>query len=534
MAAPRDSEDAATPAPRAGAGPRPLPPHLDPRGPRGARAGRPAPGPGSAARTGPRGVPLPPPRRRTARILSWIAVLTSLALLATAVGGYALVTHYDGNISRIDVFGNRNRPAATPRGAQNILIVGSDSRGDLKAGEGFQGRGAGFVTGQRSDTVILAHLYGSREKAQLISFPRDSWVPIPEHVSLESGKVVPERTTKLNTAFAEGGAPLLIDTIEKLTDLRIDRYLQIDFDGFQAMVNTLGGVEVCLSKPAKEPLSGIDLPAGRQTIQGGQALAFVRQRTGLPRGDIDRIERQQQFIGSVVRKTLSAGTLLNPFKLNGVIGVATDSLQVDEDLSIGDLRDLALRFKSFDAGDVIFSTVPTSDIAARRQGQSVVLLDEPKLAMLSDTLRRDVPPGPPEAPGGAPDTEQPLTVPPSGIQVKVFNGSNVPGLGRRAYDDLAAGGFALVGEPGNRGGSGAGTLVLHGPDKADSARTLVASIAGARAQLDPALGRTLEVVVGSGYSGAKKVAVGPVGPGAREAAAPGPEVKTAAGDPCAA
>ncbi len=532
MAPPPGWQDAPDPFAGSARASRPLPPHLNPRGPGDARATSAAP------RSVPGRAPAPP-RRRGVRILSWIAVVTSVAVLATAGAGYALLNHYDGNINRIDVFGSlgEDRPGATGRGAQNILIVGSDSREDLKAGQGTQGRGKDFVTGQRSDTVILAHLYGSSDKAQLISFPRDSWVPIPEHVNPTTGKVVPERTTKLNVAFFEGGPPLLIQTIEQLTDLQIDHYMEIDFDGFQKMVNTLGGVEVCLSAPAKEGLSGIDLPAGRQTIKGDQALAFVRQRAGLPRQDIDRIERQQQFIGAIVRKTLSAGTLLNPFKLNGVISVATESLKLDEQLSIEDLRDLALRFKNFDAGDVIFSTVPTSDIAARRQGQSVVLLDDAAARALFDSLRRDVPPAAPDAPPPQAPAEavQPLSVPSAAIQVKVFNGAAVNGLGRKAYDDLEAAGFQVVGTPGNRAGAGAGTVVLHGPDRAEAARTLVAALSGATARLEPSLGRTLEVVVGSGYAGAKKVTVGASKPSAPPAAAaPAPEVKTAAADPCAA
>ena len=517
MAGPRDWKDG-----HAAASLPPLPPHLDPRRPRGGLPPRPP-------RTVGPGQP-PARRRRGARVLSWIAVVTSVVVLASAGAGYALLNHYDANISRIDVFGFGfgDRPAAAPRDAKNILIVGSDSRGDLKAGEGTQGRGATFVTGQRSDTVILAHLYGDGDTAQLVSFPRDSWVTIPAHTSAQSGELVPAREDKINSAFSAGGPALLIRTIEQLTDLRIDNYLQIDFDGFQAMVNTLGGVEVCLSQPAKEKFSGIDLQAGRQVIQGDQALAFVRQRYGLPRGDIDRIARQQQFIGAIVREVLSAGTLLNPFKLNDVISVATQSLQVDRDLSIGDLRDLALRFKGFDAGGVIFSTVPVENPRARRRGAWVVLLDEAKMAALFDTLRRDEPPHPPDdaAPG------QPLIVAPGNVRVQVFNGAGVQGLGRRAYDDVAAAGFQVVGEPGNRGNSAEVTTVFHGPDKADSARTLAASIEGASVALDPRLTRTLEVVVGSSYSGAKKVTVD--AGGTEPAASAPPAVKTAAQDPCAA
>lgn len=531
MAGYRDGKDGSDEPSSPAAAPVSLPPHLDPRGGHAGRTPRTAsPEPAGHA------APPPPSRRRATRVLSWIAVVTSVAVLASAGGGYALLTYYDGNLNRINVFGSGDddRPAAAPRDAKNILIVGSDSRGDLAPGEGTQGKGKDFVTGQRSDTVILAHLYGDSDAAQLVSFPRDSWVPIPEHVSEQTGKPVAAREEKLNKAFFEGGPPLLIRTIEQLTDLRIDNYLQIDFDGFQAMVDTLGGVEVCLSKPAKEKVSGIDLPAGRQIIRGDQALAFVRQRQGLPRGDIDRIARQQQFIGSIVRKTLSAGTLLNPFKLNGVIKVATDSLQIDESLSIGELRDLALRFKGFDAGGVIFSTVPVADIEGRRAGQDVILLDDVKLAQLFDALRRDVPPTTPDTPDeDAVEPGQPLIVAPGAIRVKVSNGAAVQGLGRRAYDDLAAVGFQLVGQPDNRDSSATGTTVLHGPDKGDSARTVAAAIPGATVQLDPSLTRTLEVVVGSGYSGARPVTVGGASAAPSPTGSPAPEVQTAAADPCA-
>jgi LCP family protein required for cell wall assembly len=469
--------------------------------------------------------------------MSWIAVLTSVAVLATAGAGWALLTFYDGKINRLGDLGIGDRPTDLPRDATNILIVGSDSRGDLKPGEGTQGTGADFVTGQRSDTVILAHLYGKSDKAQLVSFPRDSWVEIPEHVDPDTGEVVPARDAKLNVAFYDGGPPLLIDTIESLTGLHVDHYMQIDFDGFQAIVNKLDGVEVCLPEAAKEKDSGIDLPAGRSVIQGDQALAFVRQRKGLPNGDIDRIKRQQQFIGAIVRKVLSAGTLLNPTKINGVISVGAESLQVDESLDFSDLQRLALRFRSFDAGGVIFTTVPISNQAATRQGQSVVLLDEAKSDELFDQIRRDIPPGTPEdGPDSGADPTEPLIVAPENVRVQVFNGAGVQGLARRAAEDLAQVGFQLVGTPGNREGTAMETVVLHGPDKADSARTLAAALTpSAQTRLDPTLQRTLQVVVGSSYTGTRPVTVSGA-PATRPPSDPAspPPVITAAQDPCAA
>lgn len=519
MSEPQDRRAGSAPGPGPRPPGRPLPPHLDPRGSRAV-------------------LPASPRRGRAARVLSWIAVLTSFAVLAVAVGGYLVVHHYDRQINRIDdVFAFEDRPAESPsRDARNLLLVGSDSRGELEAGEGPQGTGEEFVTGQRADTIILAHLYGDSDKAQLVSFPRDAWVTIPAHTDPETGELVEAHEAKINSAF-EGGPQLLIQTVEELTDLRIDNYMQIDFEGFQSLVDSLGGVEVCLSEPAQDEFSGIDLPAGRQTIEGEQALAFVRQRQGLPNGDLDRIERQQQFLGAVVRETLSAGTLLNPFRLNSVIGAATESVQVDESMSIDDLRDLALRFREFDAGGVLFTTVPVADISASRGGQSVVLLDEAKADVLFDQLRRDVPPDTPDEPAEQ-DASEPPTVPPADIRVRVFNGAGVQGLGRQAHDDLAAVGFQLVGAPDNRGTGATETVVLHGPDRADSARTLAAALPGARTELDPSLTRTLDVVVGSSYAGAQEVTVDA---GAPPAPAPSPSpattavpVTTAAEDPCAA
>ena len=504
----------------------PLPPHLDPRRARGG-------GPPLPARTAPAKAALPqaaPVRRkgRLARTLSVLAAVLSFAVLASAIGGYVLVKRYDGNINRLpDLALGQNRPADAPRDAQNVLIVGSDSRGDLKAGEGTQGRGDTFVSGQRSDTVILAHLYGNADTAQLVSFPRDSWVTIPAYV--KAGKQVAARESKLNSAFFEGGPALLIDTIEGLTGLSIDRYMQVDFDGFQTIVNRLDGVEVCLTEAAKEKDSGIDLQAGRQTIKGGQALAFVRQRKGLPNGDIDRIRRQQQFIGGIVRKVLSAGTLANPLRLNGVIDAATEALKVDDATSFGDLQDLALRFRGFSSGGVIFSTVPIADQNAKRQRQDVVLLDDAKLTPFFDGMRRDIAPQTPDAaPSTAPS--QALMVRPGAVRVRVFNGAGVTGLGRKAFGDLERVGFQLVGTAGNRGADAARTTVFHGPDKGDSARTLAAAIPGSVVQLDPALAATLEVVVGADYSGTRPVTVtGQPTP----AASASPPVRTAAEDPCA-
>jgi LCP family protein required for cell wall assembly len=470
--------------------------------------------------------------------------LSATTLLVSTVGWVA-VRHHDGNINRLGgIFEGLDRPADSgDSGPRNILLVGSDSREGLPEDRDFNGTGASFVTGQRSDTIILAHLYGDDDVAQLVSFPRDSWVTIPEYTDPRTGETEPAHEAKINAAFFEGGPPLLVATVQELTGVTIDHYVQVDFTGFQEMVDALGGIQVCLPEAAKEKLSGIDLPAGKSVVQGEQALAFVRQRQGLPRGDIDRIARQQQFLGAIVRKVLSAGTLTNPVKLNSFLGAATESLQVDDGLSLEGLRDLALRLRNFSSGGVVFSTVPVADSAARRDGQSVVLLDLEAAEGLFERLRLDVPPGQPlpsekDDDGGdddAPDPDAPLLVAPSDVRVKVYNGAGVTGLAGRVAGDLQDVGFAVVGGPANRGSGTKTTLVLHGAGKADSARTLAAAIPGAVVKLDKSLDRTLEVVAGSSYRGVMQVTAGEPPPSPPPAPEPeeDEDTKTAAEDPCA-
>ena len=321
--------------------------------------------------------------------------------------------------------------------------------------------------------------------------------------------------------------------MQNLTGVRIDHYLQVDFNGFQSMVDKLGGVDVCLSQPAKDHFSGINLSAGKHHINGTVALAFVRQRHGLPNGDIDRIKRQQQFIGAMIHKVLSAGTLANPFKLNGFLNVATSSLQADEGLNFSTLRTLALRMKNVGAGNVIFATIPLSDTNAYRRGLgSVVIVDDVKAAALFDAIRRDIPPGTPAAKAStAPGA--PLLVKPGNIRVHVYNGSDVNGLGRKADGDLTSVGFQTVGTPESRGTGATATVVRYGPTKSDSARTLAAALPGSTLQAAPELGNVLEVVVGSSYKGAKLVKVTATPTGQPNASA-SPKVVTALDDPCAA
>ncbi len=312
------------------------------------------------------------------RLVTVVAGLVSLLLLVVSAGGWLALRYYDGKVTRVPLrFPAADRRPADPGGdTQNILLVGSDSR----AGTGGE---FGEVEGQRSDTTILAHL-DANGSTTLASFPRDLWVTIPAYTDA-SGHNHTGGRSKLNAAFALGGPSLLIRTIEGLTKIRIDHYLQIDFIGFQRMTDALGGVTVCV-KPLPngsrsnldDKMSGWHGHVGDNSLNGEQALAFVRQRYGLPEADLDRIRRQQQFIGVIFRAATSTGTLTNPVRLGSLMDAVTSAVSVDDATSLADLAPLAVRLRGVGTGGVRMTTVPTSP--GQIGGQSVLVTDPGKLA----------------------------------------------------------------------------------------------------------------------------------------------------------
>jgi len=243
------------------------------------------------------------------------------------------------------------------------------------------------VDGQRSDTVILAHLAKGNQQATLVSLPRDSWVNIPAYTDAK-GTAHPAHDDKLNAAFSLGGAALLVATVQQLSGIHVDHYVEIDFAGFQNMVSSLGGVDVCLTRPAHDVQTGLNLTAGDHHLDGPTALAFVRQRYGLPLGDIDRIKRQQQFLGSMVRKVESAGTLANPIKLNDFLDALTKSISVDSSMNLGDMTKLALKLKGLGSGNVTLTTMPLLGFS-KQNGVDVDDVDVPKKDALFASLIAD-------------------------------------------------------------------------------------------------------------------------------------------------
>jgi LCP family protein required for cell wall assembly len=306
---------------------------------------------------------LPARRRRGARrLLISLGVLGLVLALILGGGLWFLTDRYAGNIDRVaGVFSGLDkeaRPApATPAQAADdepvtFLLVGSDTRAHLEPGETPDGR---------SDAIMLARFTADRRHAQLISIPRDSWVDIPGH-----GR------NKINASYAFGGPSLLIQTVEQLTQVRIDHYVAIDFDGLIQVTDDLGGVDVTVAETTSN--GPYTFPAGVNHLTGDQARWYLGQRHGLPGGDFDRVKRQQQYLQSMFRKLFTADAFSQPGRLDSILRAVTSAVSVDDTLGNGDLLSLAYSLRNVTPESIDFFTAPV--LGTGMEGAaSVVYLD---------------------------------------------------------------------------------------------------------------------------------------------------------------
>ncbi len=324
---------------------------------------------------------------RSIRIFTGISLAT-LAISAISSLAFTTVT---ASINKIDAFaGIDNRPEKISS-AVNYLLVGSDTREGLSKAELKELRVGSVATaaGKRSDTMLLVHISKTRDKAVLISIPRDSFALIPAYTN-KAGKVIPARHSKINSAFNWGGAPLLIQTIEEMTQLKIDHYVEINFAGFARVVDALGGIEVCTKKDIDDPKSHLVLEAGVHTLNGIESLKYVRTREFDGMGDIGRMQRQQAFMSSVLKKATSAGVLLNPITMTSFINSSLDAVTTDVGLQSAELISLAKGMKSLATSNIRTLTVPLSDLNYYANGVTASVLWDPVLAPeLWNRLRED-------------------------------------------------------------------------------------------------------------------------------------------------
>jgi LCP family protein required for cell wall assembly len=479
----------------------------------------------------------PPPgrddlRSTVSRTLLVIAATLSALVFVVSIGGYTVYRYFDGQIARIKLNLGSDRPAASEGGAVNFLIVGSDSR----AGTGTEFESEGAVDGERSDTTIVAHL-AADGTTTLVSFPRDTLVAIPGH-----GR------GKLNSAITTGGPSLLIRTIERLTDLRIDHYVQVDLAGFRQITNAIGGVTVCVralpdgsTANLHDPWSQWNGVVGANHLDGEKALAFVRERHGLPDGDFDRIRRQQQFISAVFAKATSTGVLANPVKLESLLRAAFGALTVDDSTTIDDLQKLATRMHGLRPDQLRFETIPvrppTPAEGANALGElpvygSVQIYDQETLdAFLAPLRGTPSPTGAPASAATGPGLPAGPVSPRSDFKVEVYNATGLGGTAGRTASSLQIAGFVVGAARTWTGKAPSSTQVRYPPGQEADARALAAVVPGASLSVDPTLtDGTVSLVLGDGFAGLRdaKTPAAPTGAATQAPAARPTQATTAA------
>jgi LCP family protein required for cell wall assembly len=475
-----------------------LPPELDPRGPRPSKR---------------------PPARR---LINLIAICTSVFILLLSVGGYVVESWFNGSIARIHLNLGSHRPAGASHGSENWLLVGTDNSAPGEYGD---------RAGQRSDTVILTHLDGDGTTTN-VSFPRDTLVTIPAYTD-SSGNSHPSRKDKFNTAISVGGPSLLVRTVEQMTGIRVDHYVSVDLDGFKKIANAINGVKICILPSTyhefndpndtniNDGYSNFHGRVGTQTLVGDQALAFVRQRHGLPEGDIDRIKRQQQFLGSVFRTATGNRFLFNPAAVLRLLSAIKGALTLDQDTSLTDLEKLAFRLRGLDPAKVTFETIPQRgleysdtnlgevknfgngpELIPNGQTNSVgnvQVLDQTGFNVMIAKLKDEKPPAAPKASVAPKPKPQKITVPASQISVTVENGTGRSGLAGQVTQTLKQGGFQ-TNSPANASARPVASEVHYAPGSVDSARTVAAAIPGAILKEDSTVSSGVVLVLGANYT----------------------------------
>ena len=313
-------------------------------------------------------------RRRRRRILTGLGISVLVLLLLLSGGAWYLTERYAGNVERIgDVFDDipedsRPAPAEPVEGGDPVtfLLVGSDTREPPAEGEAPSGR---------SDAIMIARVTADRERAQLISIPRDSWVEIPGY-----------GMNKINASYAFGGPTLLIQTVEQLTGVRIDHFVAIDFEGLAEVTDALGGVEVTVAETTTN--RDVTFEKGRNLITGDEVRWYLGQRYGLPGGDFDRVKRQQQFIKAVMDKLISRDTFGDLGKLDASLRAVGDSVAVDSGLGNTEMIRLAYSMRGLTQESIDFFTAPNAGTGMEGPA-SVVYIDETNADRMWEYLRTD-------------------------------------------------------------------------------------------------------------------------------------------------
>ena len=374
------------------------------------------------------------------RISAVMAGVLVLAVVSGSLVAYAKYRSVYDSIGRVDVSGDLNgikQPPVDPN-AINILLIGSDSRSGVNGKIG----GTAGIGGQRSDTVMVLHIEPAGHGAVVLSFPRDSVVPVLG-CTAENGSpgqtANPGQVEQINSTFAYGGPGCLWETVEETTNIHIDNFVELTFDGFEKVINDLGGVNVCLPAAVNDPKSGLDLSAGPHHVFGPEALAFWRTREDVGEGsDLQRIQRDQFLMASLLQGIEHSGLLGSPTKISTVIGDVARNMTTDKGLNQSRMLSIAEGLRHLTSQNVQFIEVPTQTyepdpawVQWTSQASQLFSQVAHDTTVAKAAVKRPV--------------AAATTVSPAQVNVKVLNGSGLQGVAAEGSADLTSRGFNVVG-----------------------------------------------------------------------------------------
>jgi LCP family protein required for cell wall assembly len=415
----------------------------------------------------------------------WVACGATGLLIAgslTAYAGYRDALAIETEQVDTDAWGDRPDQV---EGVHNILLLGGDNES----------------RGRRPDVLVVVNVNVDRGAVTMVNLPRDLIVDIPPCEPVDGSSGWPGGPQQLNHAATYGGLDCLGNTVEKTTDIRLDHMVMVDFAGFENIVDTLGGVELCIPEPVSDPKAHLELDAGVQTLGGEDALGLARSRDSTEfKDDMGRIQSQQRLIGAILRKVTSGETLSSPTTLYDFLNSVTDSMVTDDGFTVDKMAELAIAMREVDLSRVTMVMVPVVDSLTH---EYKVAPEEPEASELFAAVAAgEVLPGEEDDAGGEGATEtegaagaEETSVEPADVSVRVVNGTGVTGLAGQVGSLLAERGFDVTGVGDPAAGVPAVTTVYHGPGQRAHAEELASVLANARLEEDAGLGEELELVM---------------------------------------
>jgi LCP family protein required for cell wall assembly len=448
------------------------------------------------------------PRRRrpehslAQKVAAWTSVVVVGVLVAGTLAAYAKYRSFWDSIKRIDVQALVGNQPPKLNNAENILLIGSDTR----VGQDGIGGSAAETPGGRSDTLMLLHISPGHHEATVISIPRETMVPIlncPASDGTTGQQAEPGQVELINAALDFGGPVCTWKTFEDVTGIHLDHFIELDFTGFEKIINDLGGVTVCLPFAVDDPTSGLDLSAGRHHVFGREALAFWRTREGVGDGsDLERIQRDQYLMVALVQGMEHSGLLHSPGKILKVVRDATNAMTTDTGLDQNAMLQIAESLEGLTSSDVQFITAPNVPYPA---DDNNVIFEEPQADELFSAIQHDT--TLPSSKSKKKSSKKPSAptldaTSPSKVNVQVLNGSGIDGMAAQVGSDLTNEGFNVVGT-GDASNFNYTSNVIEYAASSDTpaVNTLKSVVPNVQVVLDSSLTPgTVELIVGSDFS----------------------------------